>query len=192
MIGNCAGGRRAGRVRALWGSVLGVGALFQVGIASAGLLVRTSAFKGATSSQVRAMLARDNGTAHGTIVSYHRSVARVVVVVPQPEFPFPRFEVQHVDNPTLEFRAGATVKFTFIDRVMGFSHSFQITRKAPPFPMFPKIQPVLAGTDLSPPPRSGKSMYAKFTWHPAAGHYYYLCAIPGHAHMGMFGAIIVK
>ncbi|UEO00384.1 hypothetical protein A9R16_003000 [Acidiferrobacter thiooxydans] len=192
MTGNYADGRRAGWVRALTGVVLGVGALLQAGVASAGPLVRTGAFKEATSSQVRAMLARDNGTVHGTIVSYRGSVARVTVVVPQPEFPFPKFEIHHVDNPTLDFRAGTTVKFTFIDRVMGFSHSFQITRKAPPFPMFPKIRPVLAGTELSPPPGDGKSVYADFTWRPAAGHYYYLCAIPGHAHMGMFGAIIVK
>ena len=77
-----AGGRRARRVRALSGVVLGVGALFQAGVALAGPLVRTSAFKEATSLQVRAMLAQDNGTVHGTIVSYHGSVAQVTVVVP--------------------------------------------------------------------------------------------------------------
>ncbi len=185
-------GRTGGGRRVVLGVMLGVVALWQAGVASASVLVGTSAFKWATSSQVRAMRARDNGTVHGKIISYRGLVAHVVVVVPQPEFPFPKFAVHHVANPTLEFRAGATVKFTFINRVMGFSHSLQITRTGPPFPMFPKVQPVLAGTELSPSPKSRKSPYATFTWRPTAGHYYYLCAVPGHAEMGMFGDIIVK
>ncbi len=179
-------------VAVAWGALFGAGALFQVGSAWAGPLVSTGAFRWAKSPLVRTMRAQDNGTVLGKTVSYMDPVARVVVIVSQPEFPFPQFKVDHVTNPTLEFLAGATVKFTFINRVMGFSHSFEITKTPPPYPMFPKVQPPLAGTALSPPPKSDESAYAQFTWHPAAGHYYYICAIPGHAEMGMYGEIIVK
>ena len=184
------GGAR--RVRALMVVALGLGALLQAGLVWAGPLVSTSAFKWATSSQVRAMIAKDNGTAQGTTVSYSGPVARVVIEVPQPEFPFPKFEIDHLRNPTLVLPAGATVKFTFINRIKDFSHSFQVTKTAPPFPMFPKLQPVMAGTELSPASTGAKVAYANFTWHPAAGHYYYVCAIPGHAKMGMFGSIVVQ
>ncbi len=184
------GGAR--RVRALMVVALGLGALLQAGLVWAGPLVSTSAFKWATSSQVRAMIAKDNGTAQGTRVTYSGPVAHVVIVVPQPEFPFPKFKIDHLRNPTLVLPAGATIKFTFINRIKNFSHSFQITRAKPPFPMFPKIKPVLAGTELSPAARTGKDAYANFTWHPSAGHYYYLCVIPGHAKMGMFGSIVVQ
>jgi len=127
--------------------------------------VRTGAFKEATSSQVRAMLARDNGTVHGTDCLLFagpwrasRSWCR------SPSFHSRNSRSIMSTTRRSTFGAGTTVKFTFIDRVMGFSHSFQITRKAPPFPMFPKIRPVLAGTELSPPPGDGKSVYADFTW----------------------------
>ena len=180
------------RLRTVMAAGLGVGALLQVGLAWATPLVGTSSFKWASSSQVHAMLAKDNGTAHGTTVTYSGPVARVIIEVPQPEFPFPKFEIDHLRNPTLVLPAGATIKFTFINRIKDFSHSFQITRKAPPFPMFPKIQPVLTGTEFSPASRNAKVAYTNFTWHPSAGHYYYLCAIPGHAKMGMFGSIVVQ
>ncbi len=192
MGGYCAERRNGGLIRRVAIAVLGIGALSQVGRALAGPLVHTSAFKWATMSQIQVFLAKDNGTVANTTITYSGPVARVVVVVPQPEFPFPKFQIDQVENPTLVLPAGATVKFTFVNEIKGFSHSFQVTRVAPPFAMFPKIQPVLAGTELSPSPRGRKFPYANFIWHPTAGHYYYVCAIPGHAEMGMYGAIIVK
>ncbi len=180
------------RTRALMAAGVGVGALLQAGLVWAGPLVGTGAFKWATSSQVRAMIAKDSGTARGSTVTYSGPVAHVVVVVPQPEFPFPKFDIDHLRNPTLVLPAGATIKFTFINKINNFSHSFQITRARPPFAMFPKIEPVLVGTELSPASGTGNDAFANFSWHPSAGHYYYLCAIPGHAKMGMFGSIIVR
>ena len=178
------------RARVAKGAAMVAGAVFSVGVACAAL-VPTSAFKKATLPQVKAMLEKDNGKVSGNTVTYGKN-ANVVAAAVLPGFPFPSFEIHHVKNPTLDFPAGATVKFTFINTNKGFGHSFDITKKGPPYAVIPQIAPIVAGTGFSPVPAAGKFGYATFTWHPAAGTYYYVCQIPGHAATGMFGKIVVK
>lgn len=172
------------------GVAIVMGAAFGVGVACAAV-VPTSAFKEATLPQVKAMLGKDNGKVSGDTVSYGKN-ANVVAAAVLPGFPFPSFEIHHVKNPTLDFPAGATVHFTFVNTNKGFGHSFDVTKKGPPYAVMPQIDPIVAGTGFSPVPAGGKFGYASFTWHPTAGTYYYVCQIPGHAATGMFGKIVVK
>jgi len=181
-----------GRARVAKGAAIVMGAVLSAGVAFATPLVPTSAFKLATLPQVKAMLVKDSGSVNGGTVTYKGKTAHVVAAAVLPGFPFPSFEIHHVKNPTLVFPAGANVKFTFVNTNKGFGHSLEITKKAPPFGVIPQVAPLLAGTDFSPVPQDGKFGYAEFSWKPAAGTYYYLCAIPGHAATGMFGKIIVK
>lgn len=174
------------------GALLVVGALSESRTTFAASLVPVSAFQWATMAQVNHMVAQNNGVASGTTVNYTGKVARIVVAAVLPGFPFPSFEVAHVKDPTLTVAGGSDVKITFINTNAGFGHSFQITQKAPPFAVMPQIVPVVAGTQVSPIPKGGKFPYATFSWHPEAGTYYYVCTVPGHAMMGMFGKIIVK
>ncbi|MHB8252603.1 MAG: rusticyanin [Acidiferrobacter sp.] len=169
-----------------------IGAALSVGVAFAGPLVSTGSFKWATLPQVKALLGKDSGKVSGKTVTYSGKVAHVVIAAVLPGFPFPSFEIHHVKNPTLQIPAGATVDFTFINTNKGFGHSFDVTKKAPPYAVMPMIDPVSSGTGFSPVPKGGKFAYADFTWHPAAGTYYYVCTIPGHAATGMYGKIVVK
>ncbi|MHB8115625.1 MAG: rusticyanin [Acidithiobacillus ferrivorans] len=161
-----------------------------MGSAMAGTL--DSSWKEATLPQVKAMLEKDTGKVSGDTVTYSGKTVHVVAAAVLPGFPFPSFEIHDVKNPTLDIPAGAAVDVTFINTNKGFGHSFDITKKAPPFAVMPNIKPIVAGTGFSPVPKDGKFGYSEFTWHPTAGTYYYVCQIPGHAATGMFGKIIVK
>ena len=151
-----------------------------------------TSWKEATLPQVKAMLAKDSGKVSGDTVIYSGKTVHVVAASVLPGFPFPSFEVHDKKNPTLEIPAGATVDVTFINPNKGFGHSFDITKKGPPYAVMPVIDPIVAGTGFSPVPKGGKFGYTNFTWHPTAGTYYFVCQIPGHAATGMFGKIIVK
>ena len=161
-----------------------------MGAAMAGTL--DASWKEATLAQVKSMLAKDTGKVSGDTVTYSGKTVHVVVAAVLPGFPFPSFEVHDKKNPTLDIPAGATVDVTFVNTNKGFGHSFDITKKGPPFAVMPNIKPIVAGTGFSPVPKDGKFGYSEFTWHPAAGTYYYVCQIPGHAATGMFGKIVVK
>lgn len=181
-----------GRARVAKGAAIVMGAVLSVGVAFAAPLVPTTAFKWATLPQVKGMLGKDSGSVSGNTVTYTGKVAHVVIAAVLPGFPFPSFEIHHVKNPTLDIPAGAAVHFTFINTNKGFGHSFEVTKKGPPFAVIPQVAPLYTGTQFSPVPKGGKFGYAKWTWKPAAGTYYYVCAIPGHAATGMFGKIVVK
>ena len=179
--------------RGLWGvSGLTWVALTMAAPAWGASVVGTNAFKWGNDAKLSALQSQDSGVVKGASVVYTGSAPHVVVSVSPAEFPTPSFEVDNVDNPTLYLPAGSDVHFTFINSVREFSHSMQITRQGPPYGMELKIQPVLAGTSLSPVPTGAQFAYAKFSWQPASGTYYYLCVIPGHAAMGMYGKIIAR
>lgn len=190
--------RYGGTIRYNNGLRLAIGAMVVVGAMSvsqetlAAPLVPASAFKWATTAQVNHMLAQNNGAVSGTTIRYNGKIARVVVAAVLPGFPFPSFEVGKIKDPTLSVAGGSDVKITFINMNAGFGHSLQITQKAPPFAVMPQVTPVVTGTEFSPSPKGGKFPYTTFNWHPKAGTYYYVCTVPGHAMMGMFGKIVVK
>ncbi len=163
-----------------------------LGIGTAMAAPLDTTWKTATLPQVKTLLAKDSGKASGRTVTYSGKTVHVVAAAVLPGFPFPSFEIHDLKNPTLDIPAGATVDITFINTNKGFGHSFDITKKGPPYAVMPNIQPILAGTGFSPAPKGGKFGYTHFTWHPAAGTYYYVCQIPGHAATGMFGKIMVK
>ena len=163
-----------------------------LGISTAMAAPLDTSWKMATLPQVKALLAKDSGKVSGKTVTYSGKTVHVVAAAVLPGFPFPSFEIHDVQNPTLDIPAGATVDITFINTNKGFGHSLDITKKGPPYAVMPVINPIIAGTGFSPVPKSGGFGYTDFTWHPAAGTYYYVCQIPGHAATGMFGKIIVK
>ena len=175
---------------AVKGTVIALAAVLGMGVASADPV--GNSYKVATMPQVKSMLKQDSGKVSGNTVIYTGKKVHVVVAAVLPGFPFPSYEIHDVKNPTLKIPAGATVDVTFINTNKGFGHSFDITKKGPPFAVMPNIKPIVAGTGFSPVPKDGKFGYSEFTWHPTAGTYYYVCQIPGHAATGMFGKIIVK
>lgn len=108
-------------------------------------------------------------------------------------------------NPTIIIKDNTTINFVFIN-MDNITHMPAITTASPPYsymPMqqdmmgyggntgsWPAIGPMLAGTSAG----GANTTYVATDLSMAfdsIGNYYYICLIPGHAEMGMYGEISV-
>ena len=130
-----------------WSVSVGAAAILAatLGMSTAMAATLDTSWKEATLPQVKAMLAKDSGKVSGDTVIYSGKTVHVVAASVLPGFPFPSFEVHDKKNPTLEIPAGAAVDVTFINTNKGFGHSFDITKKGPPYAVMPVIDPIVAG-----------------------------------------------
>lgn len=119
-----------------------------------------------------------------------------------PNHELPYFGDYGLIDPTFIIKNGSTVNFVFIN-LGAEEHIFAITSQAPPFNPFTTLSPAALKADLLylpalPPPVNfnnpfSGSIYStsgSYTFN-ATGTYYYLCPIPGHAELGMYGKIEV-
>ncbi len=126
-----------------------------------------------------------------------RSVTLVALASPHGK-PNMTWEIDGLVNPTVVMRPGTQVDVVLVNTDWGYMHGFELTVTPPPYPSM-----AMAGvTDdffLMPlPPRtttdtSSASYYTRSAnLIAASGTYHYLCPVPGHAAMGMFGMIVVS
>jgi rusticyanin len=135
-------------------------------------------------------------------ITYPVNVTAADSFLETPNHELPYFMDYGLIDPTFVIKKGSTVNFIFIN--LGAEiHIFAITPQAPPFNPFITLSPETLKADLLylpalPPPANfnnpfSGSIYStsgSYTFN-ATGTYYYLCPIPGHAELGMYGKIEV-
>ena len=137
------------------------------------------------------------------ILMFKGKVAKISFIAVQPGFPDQTFELHKLVDPTITVHAGARVKVLLLnmDYGPGMYHGLVIGKAAPPYHMMVAV-PVKHQLMLMPliAPRSAKSIRrskyfverTSFTAPNAPGVYYYLCQMPMHAKVGMYGKFIVR
>ena len=129
-----------------------------------------------------------------TITFTGTSVALTVLASP-PEGPDETFRIAGLTNPTLVMPRGAEVTLRLINGDPGMPHNWLITNAQPPFPYVAIMaEPVVFGAvtqTLAEAAPSGMPSGTLTFVAAAAGHYTYLCSVPGHAQEGMYGALVV-
>ncbi len=121
-------------------------------------------------------------------------------------------------NPNIVIREGTTVRFVFIN-MDNITHMPAITTIGPPYSYMPMqgnmmgsgtdsgsgmmgyqsggngswlaIGPMLSGTSANAQDQAYSASNLTVTF-SSSGNYYYICLIPGHAQMGMYGEISVQ
>lgn len=151
-----------------------------------------------SAATARALGSQVPGGAHadaatGTITFTSARVAFTVVAVP-PGGPDMSFRIGGLVNPALVLPADATVQVEFINADTDEAHGWEVTSDTPPFE-FGLGPPAISGALASPlgdPTSAGDGAETiTFRAGPAAS-YQYACPMPGHAQMGMHGAIVVS
>ena len=121
-------------------------------------------------------------------------------------------------NPNIVIREGTTVHFVFIN-MDNITHMPAITTNGPPYSYMPMqgkmmgsgtdsgsgmmgyqsggngswlaVGPMLSGTSTNAQDQAYAASNLTVTF-SSSGSYYYICLIPGHAQMGMYGEISVQ
>ena len=121
-------------------------------------------------------------------------------------------------NPNIVIREGTTVHFVFIN-MDNITHMPAITTNSPPYSYMPMqngmmgsgtdsgsgmmgyqsggngswlaVGPMLSGTSANAQDQAYAASNLTVTF-SSSGNYYYICLIPGHAQMGMYGEISVQ
>lgn len=139
----------------------------------------------------------------GNTVTFAGDAVTLDVVAVQPDRPDTTFEIAGLVDPTVRVQRGAvvTVRLINMDYGQDMPHGLVITRLPPPYPymampMMPGgawggIPPLVARSneDLQAARYAGGSMRFRLD---AAGTYFYVCQVPGHAQDGMYGRLIVE
>jgi len=107
-----------------------------------------------------------------------------------PESNMMSFRADELTNPEIRIAKGSRLTLNIVNVDGDMQHDFSITTQPPPYPAA-----VSAGAIATPklPPHAGQPYAgAVLTLKAAtAGTAYYLCAVPGHAHAGMYGKITI-
>ena len=135
-------------------------------------------------------------------ITYPTNITAANSYLQTPNHELPYFMDYGLIDPTLIIHKGSTVNFVFINLASEI-HIFAISPNGPPFNPFTTLSPEALKSDLLylpalPPPQNFKNPFSgsiysvsgSYTFN-ATGTYYYLCPIPGHAELGMWGEIKV-
>ena len=131
-----------------------------------------------------------------TVTYGGHSVTLVALASPDGQ-PNMTWEIDGLVNPTVVVQPAAQLDVVLVNTDWGYMHGFELTTTPPPYP-YMAMAGVADGFFMMPlPPRTGKNT-ATASYHTrsasfttASGTYHYLCPVPGHAAMGMFGKLIV-
>ncbi len=107
------------------------------------------------------------------------------------------FGVYGLVNPTIIVPKGAHVTFLFVNMDDDMYHGIVVTTGAPPYfymgtMMFDR--PAFVDSYIPPLPQEKNGQYAGASTtfvSSAAGTFYYICQVPGHASKGMYGKFII-
>jgi rusticyanin len=107
------------------------------------------------------------------------------------------FRIAGLSDPTLIVPQGATVIVHFVNADVDTSHGWLLTPAAPPFSFMAMMSAPPAVSGAFAPPLGdatsvGMPVETVSFMAAAAGHYTYLCPVPGHAQRGMYGVFLVQ
>lgn len=103
------------------------------------------------------------------------------------------FTIGGLTNPTIQVKPGSQIVVHFLN-IGGANHSFGIVTQGPPYGTEPPTEIAFPGAE-SPDAHMGtmQGSNASFSFTVgAAGTYWYVCHVPGHAAAGMYGKFVVQ
>jgi len=125
-----------------------------------------------------------------------------ILVLAGPEGNMYSFEIYGLINPTIVMKQGTHVKMIVVNVDEDMPHSLAVINTPPPYPQrLHMIQTYLAFPGATTPmpmmglPPAQNDLYPTWTIEftvSTQGTYYYICAVPQHAALGMYGMIVVK
>jgi rusticyanin len=122
------------------------------------------------------------------------TVSFVVEAVPANN-PDMTFRIAGLVNPTVVVPRNAQVTVEFINADNDEAHAWVVTQAQPPFAFRPAAQPAFDGAwtrVIGDPTAAGQGGDVTRFSADTPGTYAYLCPMPGHAQMGMYGTFIVQ
>ena len=128
-----------------------------------------------------------------TITFSSRTVSFTVIAVP-PGGPDMTFRIGGLVNPTLVIQHDASVQVQFINADPDQAHGWQITSAEPPFEFDPGPVAITGASarPLGDPTPAGDGAETITFQGGKPGTYHYVCPMPGHAQMGMNGALDIR
>lgn len=128
-------------------------------------------------------------------ITFTGSTVSFTVVAIAPGQPDMTFSVAGLANPTIIVPTGARVTVRFINNDTDEAHGWLVTDHKPPFQFGQPATPVIAGAYagvIGDPTAAGDGANTVSFTASSAGSYDYICPMPGHAQMGMYGSFIVR
>lgn len=146
-----------------------------------------------TSAQIDSMPTSRPAVAANSTLIFSGDSARILVLMgPMAEGQsMYSFVIDNLTNPTLVLPRGAAVTMTIVNMDTDAYHGLMLTGAAPPYTynVMPMMMSSIASTRALPPSTNGfPFQQISFV---VDGPMYYLCPVPGHAQLGMFGQIRV-
>ncbi|MEM3845155.1 MAG: plastocyanin/azurin family copper-binding protein [Candidatus Parvarchaeota archaeon] len=174
----------------------------QSGVSSSTFFISNATFQKMNSVPPDVLVNRSNNT-----ITVSSNEAKIIVEAAPSWYPRPGdfWLIYGLVNPTIIVKDNTTINFVFIN-MDNITHMPAITTVSPPYSYMPMQQNMMGyvgNTGSWPaigsmlPATSGQSqqpVYAATNLSMAfnsSGNYYYICLIPGHAEMGMYGKISV-
>ncbi|MDA8071459.1 MAG: sulfocyanin-like copper-binding protein [Actinomycetota bacterium] len=181
----------------------GVGMMGGGGMTGGGSKIANGAPGGlvpASRMEALATKARRTVDQRGSTLTYRSQHVTLVALGAPGSRPGMYWQLDGVDGPrgpTVSVPAGAIVTVDFADGDPGHPHGLELTTAAPPYPRMAMMagRIAAAGAFIMPvPPPEGNLWYAvTISFHaPAAGTYYVICPVPGHAQKGMWAKLVVR
>jgi rusticyanin len=138
-------------------------------------------------------------TPRARLVTYTGARVELVALGSPPGNPDETWNIAGMVNPTVHIRTGAqvTVHFFNADADKDTWHGWLLTTARPPYPRQVAQRVPVAFPGAGARPVHGETSHRWFgrTMHFIAaqsGTYYYLCQVPGHARMAMYGELVVR
>jgi rusticyanin len=104
------------------------------------------------------------------------------------------FVIQGMVNPTIHVAAGSRITVTVVNMDGDMYHNWGLTQQGPPYdsmPMMGSGMSMMMTMSMLGPASSSGLWSQSLTFNAAAGSYWYLCTVTGHASQGMYGSFIV-
>ncbi len=130
-------------------------------------------------------------------ITFTTTTVSVVVEASPPHNPDMTFRLAGLVDPTVVVPLDARITVEFINADNDEAHGWMITPLQPPFAFWspPGSRPAFVGASAGvigdPTPAGQGARIVTFTV-STAGAYQYICPMPGHAQMGMHGAVVVR
>jgi rusticyanin len=129
-------------------------------------------------------------------ITFSGNSASMVVLASPVSGPDETFRIAGMVNPTVRVQQGARVNIDVVNADAGTAHGLVITAAASTFSWMPMMtsSPAFSGSAvwfLGDPTSTGMHAATITFTASRSGEYQYLCAVPGHAQKGMFGAFVV-
>jgi rusticyanin len=128
-------------------------------------------------------------------ITFTTMVASFVIEAVPPNNPDMTFRIAGLVNPTVVVPRNAQVRIEYINADSDEAHAFVITSASQPLTFRPAGPPAFTGSASGPigdPTAAGQGARDIAFTAGTAGTYRYLCPMPGHAEMGMFGNFVVQ